>query len=146
MIELSDDEKPAPSAPKAKSKALKLKGTKATKEARGKAIRSRSKPDPKNKPQDDGVNIQEVPISAPKQKSKSAPSEKDENSQSVMRAVKKAARVKRKPVGENTEMFFMGEDLSPRARNVKRLAESGAKVPTIKRRRGIKGIKNVAVQ
>ena len=40
----------------------------------------------------------------------------------------------------------MGEDLSPRARNIKRLAEGGAKVPAIKRRKGIKGIKNVAVQ
>ena len=56
-----------------------------------------------------------------------------------MRAVKKAARAKRKPVGKDTEVFFMGEDLSPRTRNIKRLAEGGAKVPAIKRRKGIKG-------
>ena len=55
-----------------------------------------------------------------------------------MRNVKKAATVKRKPIPKDTEVYFMGEDASPRTRNVKRLAEAGAKVPTAKRQRNIK--------
>ena len=58
-----------------------------------------------------------------------------------MRAVKKAATVKRTPLPKDTEVFFMGDDTPPRTRNIKRLAESGAKVPpTTKRRRRIKHV------
>ena len=57
----------------------------------------------------------------------------------MMRTVKKvAARVKRIRIPKDTELFFMGEDASPHTRNMKRLAEGGAKVPSIKRPRRIR--------
>ena len=88
------------------------------------------------------MKIQETPIPKPKRKAKSAPSEQEDNAKDILRTVKKAATVKRMPIPKDTEVFFMGEDASPRARNIKRLAEGGAKVPAIKRR---KRIRNVAV-
>ena len=36
---------------------------------------------------------------------------------------------------EGPEEFFKGDDASPKTQNIKRLAEAGAKVPTVKRRR-----------
>ena len=51
-----------------------------------------------------------------------------------MRAVKKAAK---KPALKNgPQEFFIGDDASPKTQNIKRLAQAGAKVPTVKRRRG----------
>ena len=51
-----------------------------------------------------------------------------------MRAIKKAAK---KPALKNgPQEFFIGGDESPKTQNIKRLAESGSKVPTVKRRRG----------
>ena len=55
-----------------------------------------------------------------------------------MRAIKKAAK---KPALKNgPQEFFIGGDESPKTQNIKRLAESGSKVPTVKRRRGKIGI------
>ena len=51
-----------------------------------------------------------------------------------MRAVKKAA--KRPASSKGPEEFFIGEDASPKTQNIKKLAQSGAKVPIVKRRRG----------
>ena len=51
-----------------------------------------------------------------------------------MRAVKKAANKPALPKGPQD--FFIGDDTSPKTQNIKRLAESGSKVPTVKRRRG----------
>ena len=56
-------------------------------------------------------------------------SQNEEDAQDIIRAIKKAARVKTKPVPKDTEVFFMGEDAPPRTRNIKRLADAGAKVP-----------------
>ena len=102
-------------------------------------------PKPKNKPpaepdktgekraQDQEVQIKEMPIAAPKKKAKNLP-EKDDNAKDIMRAIKKAAK---KPASKNSpQEFFIGDDASPKAQNIKRLAESGSKVPTVKRRRG----------
>ena len=57
-----------------------------------------------------------------------------------MRAMEKAARVKAKPLAKGTEVFFMGEGAPPRTRNIKRLAEAGAKVPIAKRQRNRKKV------
>lgn len=74
-----------------------------------------------------------MPIAAPKKKAKNLP-EKDDNAKDIMRAIKKAAK---KPASKNSpQEFFIGDDASPKAQNIKRLAESGSKVPTVKRRRG----------
>ena len=51
-----------------------------------------------------------------------------------MRAIKKAA--KKPPVSKGPQEIFIGGDESPKTQNIKRLAESGSKVPAIKRRRG----------
>ena len=61
--------------------------------------------------------------------------EKEENAKDVLRAVKRAARVKRKPIPAGTDVFYVGEQASPRQNAVKRLAEGGAKVPRAKRSR-----------
>ena len=37
---------------------------------------------------------------------------------------------------EGPEEFFIGDDASPKTQNIKKLAQSGSKVPTDKRRRG----------
>ena len=101
------------------------------------------KPQPKKRAKDEEVKIQETPIPKPKKKAKSAPpSEEVENAKDVLRAVKKAASVKRIPVPAKTDVFYMGEEASPRKLAVKRLAAGGAKVPAIKRPRRSK---NVAV-
>ena len=72
--------------------------------------------------------ITDIPIAAPKKTQKRL-SQNEEDAQEIARAIKKAARgVKHIPIPPGVETFFIGED-SLRKRNVKRLAESGAKVP-----------------
>ena len=62
-------------------------------------------------------------------------SQNEEDAQEIARAIKKAARgVKNIPIPPRVETFFTGEDVSPRTRNIKRLAEAGAKVPPKRRR------------
>ena len=52
----------------------------------------------------------------------------------MMRAIKNAG--KKPALPNNTEEFLKGDDNSPKTQNIKRLAESGSKVPRVKRRRG----------
>ena len=78
--------------------------------------------------------ITEIPIAAPKKTQKRL-SQNEEDAQEIARAIKKAARgVKNIPIPPGVETFFTGEDVSPRKRNIKRLAEAGAKVPPKRRR------------
>ena len=51
-----------------------------------------------------------------------------------MRSIKKAA--KRPALKNAPEEFFIGDDTSPKTQNIKKLAQAGSKVPTVKRRRG----------
>ena len=142
MIDLSD--KPPP-APKPKSKATKSKEADSNKGQKVVIeLDEGSKPPaprPKKRAKDYEVKIQEMPIPKPKKKARRiAPSEQEDNAKDILRSVKKAATVKRMPIPKDTEVFFMGEDTSPRARNIKRLAEGGAKVPVIKRRKRIRNV------
>ena len=137
---IEDDESPAP---KAKAKATKLKLSKPGQKALRKVTKSK-RPEPKNKPietepeksgekrgKDEEVQIKETPIAAPKKKAKKT-SEKEDDAKDIMRSIKKAA----KRPAKGPEEFFIGDDASPKTQNIKKLAQSGSKVPTVKRRRG----------
>ena len=121
------------------------KNQKPQKSAKGpKIVIDLDRPEPKKRAKDEEVKIQETPIPKPKKKAKNAPpSEKEENAKDVMRAVKKAASVKRIPIPAKTDVFYMGEEASPRKLAVKRLAAGGAKVPSVFKRP--RRMKNIAV-
>ena len=86
----------------------------------------------------------------PKQKKKRANStaptpakadEKQENARRILRAAKRKppAPVKVTPGSKSatTEYLFMADDASPRKAAVKRMADAGAKVPSVKRPRRV---------
>ena len=81
------------------------------------------------------MKIQETPLPKAQMKAIQDIPEKEENAKDVLRAVRKAARVKRKPIPAGTDVFYVGEQASPRTDAVKRLAEGGAKVPRVQRSR-----------
>ena len=80
------------------------------------------------------VIIQEKPLPRAQNKARNTP-EKEENTKDMMRAIRRAARVKIKPIPAGTPVVYFGEEASPRKDAVKRLAEGGAKVPRVKRSR-----------
>ena len=81
------------------------------------------------------MKIQETPLPKAQMKAIQNIPEKEENAKDVLRTVRKAARVKRKPIPAGTPVVYFGEEASPRKDAVKRLAEGGAKVPRVKRSR-----------
>ena len=81
------------------------------------------------------MKIQETPLPKAQMKAIQDIPEKEENAKDVLRTIRKAARVKVKPIPAGTQHFYFGEQASPRQAAVKRLAEGGAKVPRAKRSR-----------
>ena len=80
------------------------------------------------------MKIQEKPFPKAQKKAQNIP-EKEDDAKDMMRTIRRAARVKIKPIPAGTPVVYFGEEVSPRTGAVKRLAEGGAKVPRVKRSR-----------
>ena len=131
------DDKPTPKAkaPKPAQKVIR----KVTKSKR---------PQPKNKPpvetepqktgekRDQEIQINETPITAPKKRLKTHLKKKMMQKHNA--CYQKGSQ--ETSFKEWSSRFLIGGDESPKTQNIKRLAESGSKVPTVKRRRGKIGI------